>query len=77
MFDLLEDIKEGKLKKKRELIPGEFIFEIRFLDKTTELVNRVTPSLVPVKPCGTDKDKVVPLYDFDDCTPEHCPLTQL
>jgi hypothetical protein len=64
LYDLLEDVKEGKLKKKRELIPGEFVFEIRFLDKTTELVNKVTPSLVPVKPWGTDKDKVLRLHNF-------------
>lgn len=59
LFDLLEDVKEGKLKKKRELIPGDFTFGIRFLDKTTDLVNKVTPSLVPVKPWGSDKDKVI------------------
>ncbi len=56
LFDYLEDIKSNKTKKKRDSIPGEFTFAIKVLDKLAEPPNRLTPSLIPVKPYNEAKD---------------------
>lgn len=56
LFDYLEDIKSNKTKKKRDSIPGEFTFALKLLDKLAEPPNRLTPSLVPVKPFNEAKD---------------------